>query len=170
MQYLLGLICFWHSSLPPIQPTAPAIFAISSLSLVLNVPCLSGFLFFLFTMPLILVSVVTGKEVALSPSGWSLPAPLPLCLRLSGSRRGGLGGMLAGGGFGESAHGPELVVNLLALCVSFKRNKENAYWGSECDDSHCWFASAGACFSFRHTVPVVWCLWILKNADQISEC
>lgn len=52
VQYLLGLFCFnRHSSSPPIQATAAAIFAISSLSLVLNVPCLSGFLFFFFTMP-----------------------------------------------------------------------------------------------------------------------
>ena len=66
--------------------------------------------------------------------------------------------MLMGGRFGESAGSTKLVVNLVVLHVSFKKNKENSYWDEECDYSQCWFASAGAFFSFRRTIRVAWCL------------
>lgn len=86
----------------------------------LNVPCLSGFLFFLFTMPPnFSISCDRERGGIVSLRLISPCSPPAVSQAESGSRRGGLGGMLAGGGFGESADGPELVVNLMALRVSF---------------------------------------------------
>lgn len=57
----------------------------------------------------------------------------------------------------ESADRTELV-NLMALHVSFKENKENSYWYEEYDYNQLEFASAPAFFSFRHTIQVACCL------------